>query len=184
MFRPICVLIGFALSCVPLPSLPSQEGSPPAGRMALYLKYRPLLLEAALTAAACALTRLLFRGGGELTALWAGLGVLLGRLSPLRKDPRPEDGTAAVWTCEIFFSPVWGVLSCAAGAGAAFLTGYELLAALLPAALFAFPADLFSGAEAGVVTLVLAGLLAYHRRADLAGMIEGEDNEDSTDDSV
>ena len=127
---------------------------------------------------------MLFCSGGELTALWAGLGVLLGRLSPLRKDPRPEDGTAAVWTCEIFFSPVWGVLSCAAGAGAAFLTGYELLAALLPAALFALPADLFSGAEAGVVTLVLAGLLAYHRRADLAGMIEGEDNEDSTDDSV
>ena len=48
MFRPICVLIGFALSCVPLPSLPSQEGSPPAGRMALYLKYRPLLLELSL----------------------------------------------------------------------------------------------------------------------------------------
>ena len=103
MFRPICVLIGFALSCVPLPSLPSQEGSPPAGRMALYLKYRPLLLEAALTAAACALTRLLFRGGGELTALWAGLGVLLGRLSPLRKDPRPEDGTASGRVK--FFSP-------------------------------------------------------------------------------
>lgn len=98
--------------------------------------------------------------------------------------PRPEDGTAAVWTCEIFFSPVWGVLCCAAGAGAAFLTGHELLAALLPAALFAFPADLFSGPEAGVLALVLAGLLAYHRRADLAGMIEGEDNEDSTDDSV
>lgn len=184
MFRPICLLIGFVLSCVPMPSLPSQEAPPPAGRMALYQKYRPLLLEAALTAAACALARLLFRDGGELTALWTGLGMLLGRLSPLRKAPRPEDGSAAVWTCEIFFSPVWGLLCCAAGAGAAFLTGYELLAALLPAALFAFPADLFSGPEAGVLALILAGLLAYHRRAGLTSMIEGEEDENTSDDGA
>lgn len=181
MFRPICLLIGFVLSCLPVPDFPQQGDAPPAGRTALYLKYRPLLLEAALTAAACALTRLLFRDGGALTALWTGLGVLLARLIPLRKSPRDEDGTAAVWTAMLFFSPVWGVLGCAAGVGAAFLTGYELLAALLPAALFILPADLFYGPEAGLLTLSAAGLLTYRRRAGLARLIEGDGSgEDSS----
>lgn len=184
MFRPVCLLIGFALSCLPMPDLPLREGSPPSGRMALYRKYRPLLLEAVLTAAACGLARLLLRNGGQLTPLWTGLGVLAGRLSPLRKDPRETDGTAAVWICEIVFSPVWGSLCCAAGAGASLLTGHEFLAALLPAALFTFPADLFSGPEAGLLALTAAGLLAYHHRAGLTRIIEGEHGEDSSDDGA
>ena len=181
MFRPGSFLIGLILGCLPVPDPPLQGGPRPAGRMALYRKYRVFLIEAALTAAACSLTRLLFRSGGQLTALWAGLGMLSGRLSPLRKDPRKTDGAAAAWACEIFFSPVWGILCCAAGTGISFLTGYELFAALLPAALFILPADLFSGPEAGLLALAAAGLLVFHRRADLAAMISGEGEENTSD---
>lgn len=184
MFRPGSFLIGLVLGCLPVPDPPRQGGSRPAGRMALYWKYRSFLIEAALTAAACSLTRLLFRSGGQLTALWAGLGALSGRLSPLRKDPRETDGAAVVWACEIFFSPVWGILCCAVGTGVSFLTGYELFAALLPAALFTLPADLFSGPEAGLLALASAGLLVFHRRAAVTSLMEGGGREDTSDDGA
>lgn len=178
MFRLFSLLIGLVFGCIPL--LPAGGDAPASSRLALYRKYRPLLTEAGLTAAGCALCRLLFRQSGALAVLWAGLGVLLGRLAPFHGHG--EGGAVSVYTFEIFFAPVWGILSCAAGVGVSVLTGYEVLGALLPTALFALPADLFYGAEAGAVAVAAALLLAFRRRQDLIFLIEGDEPGIAADD--
>lgn len=172
MFRPICLFIGCVLGCLPVPPAPSG-GESAFSRKALYRKFWPLLAEVGLTGIACFLARLLFRRAGGLPFLWAGLGVLLGRILPFQKGWK--GGAAAVCAFEIFYAPVWGILSCAAGVAVWLRTGHEVLGALLSAALFALPADLFYGAEVGMLALAVLLLLAFHRRRDVTLLIEGED---------
>lgn len=136
-----------------------------------------LLGDVGKTAAACILARAVSKE--PLAILWAGLGAALGHICPFWRGFRGGKGVAVTCTFLILFSPFWGTVACLAGLLVTRLTGWLALGAVvIPLAFLPF-AFLFSGPEAGVLTLLVLLLMFLRHFQALRRIGRGEEKRSS-----
>ena len=117
----------------------------------------------------------LLAGGllGRETFLWAGLGVVLGHNFPFWKKFRGGKGVAVTCTWLIFFTPVWGTVSCIAGGAVVLATGYLPLGAVLIPLLGTCFAFFSQGIMAGIFFLLSFLLMLSRHYRGLLRIVRG-----------
>ena len=93
---------------------------------------------------------------GQHAVLWAGLGATLGHNWPVWRRLKGGKGVAVTCMTIFLFSPLWGLVSDAAGMLVVFRTGYLPLGAVVITTLFTVFAGIFYGMEAFIPARVLA----------------------------
>lgn len=127
------------------------------------------------TAAACALARALWPGGGALAALYTGLGAAAGHNWPAWNRFRGGKGVAVTCAALVLAAPGWGLLADALGGAVVLCTGWlPLGAAVIPLA-FVPMAFAALGGEAGALALALAALMLARHRRGLRRILRGQE---------
>lgn len=136
------------------------------------------------TIAACLLCLFLFGGNrlsdpglavGQIAALWAGLGAVLGHNWPFWRNFSGGKGVAVTCMAIFIFSPLWGLLSDLAGMMVVLTTGFLPLGAVVITALFAVFCFFFCTKEAALLALILAVIMLSRHFRGLIRVIRGQE---------
>ncbi len=136
------------------------------------------------TIAACVLCLVLFGGNkfsdphlaiGQIAALWAGLGAVLGHNWPFWRGFSGGKGVAVTCMAIVLFSPLWGIIADAAGMMVVLTTGYLPLGAVVITSLFTVLCFLFCSKEAAYLALILAIIMFSRHWKGLIRVIRGQE---------
>ncbi len=136
------------------------------------------------TIAACLLCLFLFSGNrlsdphlaiGQIAVLWAGLGAVLGHNWPFWRNFSGGKGVAVTCMAIFLFSPLWGLISDAAGMMVVLTTGYLPLGAVVITTLFTILCYLFCSKEAAILALILALIMFSRHWRGLIRVITGKE---------
>ena len=126
------------------------------------------------TLLACLACRFLLFPSMQLpAALYSGLGCVTGHNFPAWHKFRGGKGVACTCAALVCISPLWGLLACIAGLVGVILTKYLPVGAVMIPAVFLFPAFGIYGAEAGIITAVLALLMLIRHYPGLKNIPTG-----------
>lgn len=128
------------------------------------------------TGIACAVAMKLFKVDiGRISVLYAGFGTTLGHNFPFWHSFKGGKGVASTCTAIVLFSPLWGTVSCLAGAAAVLTTGYLALGGVLIPLIFIFPAFLVYGKEAGIIAVILFVIMCLRHKAGMLRVFRHEE---------
>lgn len=124
------------------------------------------------TILAMGITYLIFHDRiAALSIQYAGMGTVLGHDFPFWKKMKGGKGVTVTCTWYILSFGGWGILSCTLGLVTVLLTGWLPLAAILITFLMFPLAFIFSGVEAGILTVLNALLMCVKHRRGLKRII-------------
>lgn len=189
--RAISLLLGYCFGClltaaIVIPKLtgrsPYKYGShnPGAANVAANagLPYGVLVLvgDVVKSVIPCVIAYSLFGDCiGRIVIMYAGLGAVLGHNYPFWHRFKGGKGVAATCTSIIFYAPLAGTLSSAAGLLCILVTGFLPLGAIVIPAVFTVVAFLTLGAECGLLSLVSLLLMLIAHREGLRKVRDGEE---------
>lgn len=128
------------------------------------------------TVLACVLSAVFFMNGiGRICILYAGLGVTFGHNFPCWHSLKGGKGVATTCSAIVLFSPDFGMLSNIIGGLVVLFTGYLPLAGVIIPLIYVFPAFYFYGTEAGILSLILLGLMIFAHRHGLMRVFRGQE---------
>ena len=128
------------------------------------------------TVLACVLSAVFFMEAiGRICILYAGLGVTLGHNFSFWHSLKGGKGVATTCSAIVLFSPDFGMLANIVGGLVVLFTGYLPLAGVVIPLIYVFPAFYFYGKEAGILALVLLGLMIWAHHHGLLRIIRGEE---------
>ncbi len=136
------------------------------------------------TVAACLLCLYLFGGKhlsdpnmsiGQISALWAGLGTVLGHNWPFWRKFSGGKGVAVTCMAIFLFSPIWGLIADLAGMLVVMTTGFLPLGAVVITTLFAILCYLFCTTEAAILALILAVIMFSRHWRGLLRILQGKE---------
>ncbi|MBR1901297.1 MAG: glycerol-3-phosphate acyltransferase [Lachnospiraceae bacterium] len=116
---------------------------------------------------------------GQYAVLWAGLGAALGHNWPVWRRMRGGKGVAVTCMTIFLFSPLWGLISDAAGMLVVFRTGYLPLGAVVITTLFTVFAGIFYGAEAAIPAFALALIMLSRHYPGLIRSFKGTEEKNA-----
>ena len=116
---------------------------------------------------------------GQYAVLWAGLGAALGHNWPAWRRMRGGKGVAVTCMTIFLFSPLWGLISDAAGMLVVFRTGYLPLGAVVITTLFTVFAGIFYGAEAAIPAFALALIMLSRHYPGLIRSFKGTEEKNA-----
>lgn len=116
---------------------------------------------------------------GQYAVLWAGLGTALGHNWPVWRRMRGGKGVAVTCMTIFLFSPLWGLISDAAGMLVVFRTGYLPLGAVVITTLFTVFAGIFYGAEAAIPAFALALIMLSRHYPGLIRSFKGTEEKNA-----
>ena len=116
---------------------------------------------------------------GQHAVLWAGLGATLGHNWPVWRRLKGGKGVAVTCMTIFLFSPLWGLVSDAAGMLVVFRTGYLPLGAVVITTLFTVFAGIFYGMEAFIPALVLALIMLSRHYPGLIRSFRGTEEKNA-----
>ena len=116
---------------------------------------------------------------GQPAVLWAGLGATLGHNWPVWRRLKGGKGVAVTCMTIFLFSPLWGLVSDAAGMLVVFRTGYLPLGAVVITTLFTVFAGIFYGMEAFIPALVLALIMLSRHYPGLIRSFKGTEEKNA-----
>ena len=116
---------------------------------------------------------------GQYAVLWAGLGAALGHNWPVWRRMRGGKGVAVTCMTIFLFSPLWGLISDAAGMLVVFRTGYLPLGAVVITTLFTVFAGIFYGAEAAISAFALALIMLSRHYPGLIRSFKGTEEKNA-----
>lgn len=116
---------------------------------------------------------------GQPAVLWAGLGATLGHNWPIWRRLKGGKGVAVTCMTIFLFSPLWGLVSDAAGMLVVFRTGYLPLGAVVITTLFTVFAGIFYGMEAFIPALVLALIMLSRHYPGLIRSFKGTEEKNA-----
>ena len=116
---------------------------------------------------------------GQHAVLWAGLGATLGHNWPVWRRLKGGKGVAVTCMTIFLFSPLWGLVSDAAGMLVVFRTGYLPLGAVVITALFTVFSGIFYGMEAFIPALVLALIMLSRHYPGLIRSFKGTEEKNA-----
>ena len=116
---------------------------------------------------------------GQHAVLWAGLGATLGHNWPVWRRLKGGKGVAVTCMTIFLFSPLWGLVSDAAGMLVVFRTGYLPLGAVVITTLFTVFAGIFYGMEAFIPALVLALIMLSRHYPGLIRSFKGTEEKNA-----
>ncbi len=136
------------------------------------------------TIAACLLCLFLFGGNrlsdshlaiGQIAALLAGLGAVIGHNWPFWRGFSGGKGVAVTCMAIFIFSPLWGLFSDIAGMMVVLLTGYLPLGAVVIPTLFTVFCYFFCSKEAAFLALLLMIIMFSRHWRGLFRIIQGKE---------
>ncbi len=136
------------------------------------------------TIAACLLSLFLFGGNhmsdphlaiGQICALWAGLGAVLGHNWPFWRKFSGGKGVAVTCMAIFIFSPIWGLIADLGGMMVVLTTGFLPLGAVVITILFTIFCLLFCTKEAAILALILAVIMFSRHWRGLLRVIRGQE---------
>ncbi len=136
------------------------------------------------TIAACMLCLFLFGGNrlndpnlaiGQIAALWAGLGTVLGHNWPFWRSFSGGKGVAVTCMAIFIFSPIWGLIADLGGMMVVLTTGFLPLGAVVITTLFTVFCFLFCTKEAAILALILALIMFSRHWRGLLRVIRGQE---------
>ncbi|HXJ01750.1 MAG TPA: glycerol-3-phosphate 1-O-acyltransferase PlsY [Micropepsaceae bacterium] len=113
--------------------------------------------------------------GGQIFAVFAGLGAFIGHLYPVWLGFKGGKGVATFIGIVLGLSPLMGLVVCAAWVGLAQTFRYSSLAALVSTALAPLGFFLFGRTLFAFLTFILVVLIFYSHRANIARLMRGEE---------
>ena len=116
---------------------------------------------------------------GQPAVLWAGLGATLGHNWPVWRRLKGGKGVAVTCMTIFLFSPLWGLVSDAAGMLVVFRTGYLPLGAVVITTLFTVFSGIFYGMEAFIPALVLALIMLSRHYPGLIRSFKGTEEKNA-----
>ena len=116
---------------------------------------------------------------GQYAVLWAGLGAALGHNWPVWRRLKGGKGVAVTCMTIFLFSPLWGLISDAAGMLVVFRTGYLPLGAVVITTLFTVFAGIFYGAEAAIPAFALALIMLSRHYPGLIRSFKGTEEKNA-----
>ncbi len=140
------------------------------------------------TVAACLLCLYLFGGNymsdphmsiGQISALWAGLGAVLGHNWPFWRNFSGGKGVAVTCMAIFLYSPIWGLISDLAGMLVVMTTGYLPLGAVVITTLFAVLCYLFCPTEAAILAVILAVIMFSRHWKGLIRVVRGKEKKNA-----
>ncbi|MEE0955170.1 MAG: glycerol-3-phosphate acyltransferase [Eubacterium sp.] len=128
------------------------------------------------TVLACILSAIFFLNAvGRICILYAGLGVTLGHNFPIWHSLKGGKGVATTCSAIVLFSPNFGMLANIIGGLVVLFTGWLPLAGVVIPLVYVFPAFYFYGTEAGILSLILLGLMIWAHHHGLLRIIHGQE---------
>ncbi len=136
------------------------------------------------TILACGLSLSLFGGDllkepllsiGQISALWAGLGTVLGHNWPFWRKFSGGKGVAVTCMAIFLFSPLWGFLADIAGLIVVLLTGFLPLGAVVITMVFTLLGFLFFSKEAALLAVILMVIMFSRHIKGLIRVVQGKE---------
>ena len=138
-------------------------GNPGMANVMAHLGFKPGILvligDLAKTVIAVVISMLLFHRTGRIIVFYAALGTTLGHNYPFWQKFHGGKGVATSCAGYFLMNPVTGLIAMIAGMLVVFVTQYLGLGAAVIAVSYIPMAFLFDGTEAGILSIIMAGLM-------------------------
>lgn len=187
--RILSILIGYCFGCFLTAELVARKiagkpasalgetGNPGMANIMASLGFKPgmvtLLGDLVKCFVAMTICWLIFRKTGWIVTMYAGLGCTLGHDFPFWRGFRGGKGVATSSAVIVIYSPFWGLLANIAGMLVTFATKYLCIAGPVIPLFFMLFMFLKGNVEAGILSLVLAGLSLFSHLPSVFGIFHG-----------
>ena len=187
--RILSIVIGYCFGCFLTAELVARKiagksaselgetGNPGMANIMASLGFKPgivtLLGDLVKCFVAMTISWLLFRKNGWIVTMYAGLGCTLGHDFPFWRGFRGGKGVATSSAVIVIYSFIWGLLANIAGMLVTFATKYLCIAGPVIPLFFTLFMFLKGDVEAGILSLVLAGLSLFSHLPSVFGIFCG-----------
>lgn len=187
--RILSIVIGYCFGCFLTAELVARKiagksaselgetGNPGMANIMASLGFKPgivtLLGDLVKCFVAMTISWLLFRKNGWIVTMYAGLGCTLGHDFPFWRGFRGGKGVATSSAVIVIYSFIWGLLANIAGMLVTFATKYLCIAGPVIPLFFTLFMFLKGDVEAGILSLVLAGLSLFSHLPSVFGIFYG-----------